>query len=109
MPDHAHVLGAATALDADFVKWVNLWRQLSGFAWSRQRGEALWQEGYWDYTLRDDEPLIEVAAYIVNNPVRAGLVASPLDYPLAGSAKYTMRELVDSVQLRPGRHGGRGL
>jgi putative transposase len=93
MPDHAHVLVEAERPEADFVKWVNLWRQLSGF-WERQRtGEFLWQEGYWDHTLRDDESALAVAAYIVLNPVRARLVTSPDQYPFTGSSRFSVLEL----------------
>ncbi|HXD17606.1 MAG TPA: hypothetical protein VN654_11375 [Vicinamibacterales bacterium] len=37
-----------------------------------------------------------IARYIVENPVRAGLVRSALDYPLSGSDVWTMEELIDS-------------
>ncbi len=87
------MLVEAERSDADFVKWVNLWRQLSGFFERRHSGEYLWQEGYWDHTLRDDESVPSVAAYIVWNPVRAGLAGSPEEYPLTGSSLYTVAEL----------------
>ena len=101
MPDHVHVLVMAERPDADFVKWLGLWRQLSGF-WERRRtGQYLWQEGYWDYTLRDDESVIGIAAYIVANPVRAGIVGSPDRYPYLGSSRYSLAELMAAVQQRP--------
>ena len=101
MPDHVHVLVEAERADADFVKWAHLWRQLSGF-WERQRtGRYLWQEGYWDHTLRDDESLLAIAAYIVLNPVRAGLVASPEEYPFSGSSRFSVAELATHVPRRP--------
>ncbi len=101
MPDHVHVLIEAERADADFLKWVHLWRQLSGF-WERKRtGQYLWQEGYWDHTLRDDESLSAVAAYIVLNPVRAGLVASPEEYPFTGSSRFSVMELAVHEPRRP--------
>jgi len=57
MPDHVHVLVKAERRDADFVKWVNLWRQLSGYFERRRTRQYLWQEGCWDHTLRDDESM----------------------------------------------------
>ena len=83
------------------MKWAHLWRQLSGF-WERQRtGRYLWQEGYWDHTLRDDESLLAIAAYIVLNPVRAGLVASPEDYPFSGSSRFSVAELATHEPRQP--------
>jgi len=101
MPDHAHVLVAGQRPDADFVKWVSLWRQLSGFRERQRSGQFLWQEGYWDHTLRDDESAIAVGAYIAWNPVRAGLVASPEDYAFTGSSRFSLVELASHEPRRP--------
>jgi len=38
-----------------------------------------------------------IARYIIENPVRAGLVCSPIDYPLLGSDLWTLQELIDSL------------
>ena len=43
---------------------------------------GLWQRGYHDRALRRDEDLKAAARYIVMNPLRAGLVKRPGDYPL---------------------------
>ena len=105
MPDHVHALVEAERADADFLKWVHLWRQLSGF-WERKRtGQYLWQEGYWDYTLRGDESVIGIAAYVVWNPVRAALAVSPDQYPYLGSSRYSLAELMTAAQQRPGSDG----
>ena len=105
MPDHVHVLTSAERPNADFVKWLHSWRQLSGY-WERRRtGLYLWQEGYWDYTLRDDESVLGIAAYIVGNPVRAGLVPTPQQYRHLGSSRYTLAELMTAVQQKPRRSG----
>jgi putative transposase len=76
MPDHVHVLVEGTRDDSDFLKWLNLFRQLSGYWEKRRSGCELWQEGYWDYTLRDNDSVASIASYIVWNPVEAGLVGS---------------------------------
>lgn len=46
--------------------------QWKGFLAKTQNIE--WQDGFWDHRLRTDESLEEKAAYILQNPVRAGLV-----------------------------------
>ena len=75
------------------------WKQLTGFAWKQRTGNTLWQKGYFDRVLRSDESDLEVIAYIIDNPVRAGLVRSPEEYPLTGSSVYTWAELMVVARL----------
>ncbi|MGC3981088.1 MAG: transposase [Steroidobacteraceae bacterium] len=42
----------------------------------------IWQPSFHDHAVRTDESLVEMARYVVMNPVRAGLVKSIGDYPL---------------------------
>jgi putative transposase len=101
MPDHLHVLVEGARDDSDFVKWLNLFRQLSAY-WERKRsGNVLWQEGYWDYTLRDDDAVAGIASYIAWNPVEAGLVASPEQYPHIGSERFSVCALAMAPQVKP--------
>lgn len=106
MPDHAHVLVAAQESQGEPLTAFLRWKQWTGYEWRTQTGNRLWQEGYWDYVLRQDEQSLAVAAYIVNNPVRAGLVPSVVDYPHSGSSQYTLTELAAAAQMRP--PSGRG-
>ena len=45
------------------------------------KGGINWQRDFFDHRLRCDESYIEKAYYIRNNPVRAGLVDNPQDWP----------------------------
>jgi REP element-mobilizing transposase RayT len=101
MPDHVHALVRGVREDSDFLKWLDLWRQLSGFWWQSRHHTPLWQEGYWDYTLRDDDALMSVASYIVWNPVAGGLVASPADYPYTFSEAFTIEEIAAVAPRKP--------
>ena len=53
----------------------------------------MWQAGYFERVLRDDEPELPVARYIIENPVRAGLVTSAGSYPLTGSSRYSIAQI----------------
>jgi len=44
-------------------------------------GGRIWQSGFHDHALRQEEDLVEAARYIVANPLRAGLVKRIGDYP----------------------------
>ena len=82
MPDHWHgliELGEGKSLSSTMqrVKGVTarLVKQSCAFEGS------LWDKGFHDHALRRDESVEKVARYIVANPVRAGLVENPIDYP----------------------------
>lgn len=75
MPDHIHWLfSLKEGVLSSFVQ-----RAKSFF--TKAYGEAIWQDGFYDHAIRSDESLINVARYIVANPIRAGLVKSVRDYP----------------------------
>jgi putative transposase len=98
MPDHLHTLLEGQAERADFRLYMHAFKQRSAFNWKRAYGRPLWERSYFEHVLRDDESATTVARYIVDNPVRAGLIASPADYPFSGSGILKMEDLVESVR-----------
>jgi REP element-mobilizing transposase RayT len=86
MPDHLHLL-AGTPTDLDFVSFIQHFKQLSSFRFSRQLATIgrLWQSRFFDHALRVDEDLRAAARYILGNPVRAGIVTDAAHYPYSGS------------------------
>lgn len=100
MPDHAHLLLTAASEGSDLRRMVSSWKQRTGFAWSRTHSAKLWPHGYWERVLRDDEDIVSIARYVIENPVRAQLVKEPRDYRLSGSTVYTLEEIGAAVQMR---------
>ena len=83
MPDHLHWLvqlsdGVNLSRCVQKVKSIatKSVRQTAG-----KKSLSVWQKGFYDHALRREESLIDVARYIVANPLRAGLVRSIGDYP----------------------------
>ena len=76
-------------------------KQYSGFYGKKMSGEAVWQAGYFERVLRENEDIRTVVAYILDNPVRRGLVENARDYPLSGAGMYAISDLVDIVQAAP--------
>jgi putative transposase len=101
MPDHMHALLEATSERANFLKFVAMFKQRSGYAFKQRTGEILWQDSFYDHILRDEEATLAVAAYIVANPLRAGLCCDVRSYPFVGSARYSIEQLIDAIQWRP--------
>jgi putative transposase len=97
MPDHSHILVEALDDLSDLRKFCKLGKQRPGQIHARRVGGPLWQEGYYDRVLRKDEDLRTVARYLLNNPLRAGLVTKPIDYPYLGSDRWTVAEIIDST------------
>jgi hypothetical protein len=60
----------------------------------------LWQPFGYEHVLRDDEKVQIVARYIRENPVRAGLAKTVLEYPFLGSQVYDVRELLATLSER---------
>jgi putative transposase len=94
MPDHLHVLVEARSERADFQAFVKRFKQSTGFMFRQRRGQPLWQPGYHERVLRDDEATEAVIRYILENPIRAHLAARLGEYPFAGSAMYDLEELL---------------
>ena len=101
MPDHLHALVEGKSERADARKFADVFRQTSGFHFRASCGTRLWQEGYYDHVLRDEDATIDVARYIVLNPVRAGFCTDASSYPLLGSSRYTLAELLTAADWYP--------
>ena len=87
MPDHAHmVMSPLDGQDGTAFGLAEILRAIKG-ASSRRINQALgrtgpvWQHESWDHEMRDDESLRGKCDYVANNPVRAGIVTRPEDYP----------------------------
>jgi REP element-mobilizing transposase RayT len=98
MPDHAHLLIEGTAAGADLRRLAKMSKQRSGAVHALRGGGPLWQDGYHDRILRSDDDVKQIARYILENPVRAGLVSRPEEYPYLGSGVWTLAQLFDAYQ-----------
>jgi putative transposase len=97
MPDHMHALAEARTNAADLRRFVWSAKQRSGYLYRRRTGRRLWQKSYYDRTLRENLSSVDVIKYIVNNPLRRGLVRSPVDYPHWGSQIYSRDEILEFI------------
>lgn len=98
MPDHLHALVQGLTDQADLRRFVRLAKQRAGYLFSRQRHQRLWQDSFVDRTLRREDELADVIAYVVNNPIRAGLVDEPDAYRFWGSQTYTRADILEFIQ-----------
>lgn len=95
MPDHVHLFCApneegsagASPSQSDFSlppldNWVRYWK--SQFSKRGKNPQHRWQPDHWDTRLRREESYDTKWDYARNNPVRAGLVVRPEDWPYRG-------------------------
>ncbi|MDP8980695.1 MAG: transposase [Acidobacteriota bacterium] len=81
MPNHVHIL------ITPFVPLPKLTGSLKGITAKRANemlrltGKPFWQEESYDRLVRDGQEFLRIQRYIEWNPVRAGLVSEPCDYP----------------------------
>jgi len=82
MPDHFHWL--VELQKGSLSELMQKTKSLSTKAINLETGRNinLWQRGFHDRALRRDEGLVDMARYVVANPLRAGLVEKLGDYPL---------------------------
>jgi REP element-mobilizing transposase RayT len=88
MPDHLHFLVEGRSDQADFRGAMRVIRQRLTVTYHTWNSGDLWQDGYHERVLRDEEATAAVAEYIVANPVRAGLVENARDYPFSWSIEW---------------------
>jgi len=85
MLDHLHFVLFGVQDDADLWEAVVRFKQKTGFYLNKECSQFHWQKDFYDHIIRQDENLITQIRYILDNPVRKGLVNNWTDYSLKGS------------------------
>ena len=97
MPDHLHVILKGKAENAQPLKAMNKFKQKTGYWFSQNAKQVQWQKSYYDHLIRNDEGVMTHVRYILDNPVRKGIVADWSDYPFKGSTVFNFnKELIDN-------------
>ncbi len=86
MPDHVHVLTTPLRKGDgfwDLSELVHSVKSYSAHRINRHRAAcgSVWLDERYDRWMRDDDEVAEKHGYILSNPVKAGLCASPHVYP----------------------------
>jgi putative transposase len=99
MPDHVHLVAVGTFDASDFLAFIRRAKQLSGYYYSRHFKQRLWQPDSYEHVLRDNEATEAVIRYVIENPLKAGLVERIDDYPHFGSSVYPREALIEFLQF----------
>ena len=115
MPDHQHLIITGTCSDSDIWKAIVSYKQKTGFWMSMNKTGIRWQKDFYDLVIRRHGDVAVQVRYILDNPVRKGLVSSWQDYPF--NTDYhrcykphnsTLNQAVHSIStVLPSSHGTR--
>jgi len=86
MPDHVHLALVPICRPQGPTPIAEIMQAIKGASAHRinrllNRRGKVWQEESFDRASRKEEQFTEKLYYMLANPVRAGLVSNPLDYP----------------------------
>lgn len=95
MPDHVHLLLRGDAEAADVLNAMKSFKHKTGFWLYRNHPLVHWQKDFYDHIVRKEEEVEKHIRYILENPVRAGLVNDWKGYPFKGSTLHNLDEWSD--------------
>jgi putative transposase len=85
MPDHLHFVGGPGTNGCSVLQFVEQVKGASTNAcWTAGWTGKLWQPGCYDVLLNGENEVLAAGEYILMNPVRAGFVEDPEDWPWSG-------------------------
>jgi putative transposase len=96
MPDPLHIFVSGHQ-DFLLTQWVRLLKRALSKVISQSRPH--WQKGFFDHPIRHRESYSEKWEYVRQNPVRAGLVGTPKDWPWQGEIVPIDQQSVDREPL----------
>lgn len=89
MPNHLHFFAWPGSGPMQFDRWVTAWK--AKFSRTVANKTLRWQAGSFHHRIRSWESAEEKYRYMLNNPVRHGLVSTAEDWPYQGDL-FPMRE-----------------
>jgi len=106
LPDHIHSIWKLPLTDDDYSSRWKLIKNSFTKEYIRRVGEAqteptismqkkgekgIWQRRFWEHTIQDERDYSTHCDYIHYNPVKHGLVKSPLDWPHSTFQEFVRR------------------
>jgi REP element-mobilizing transposase RayT len=92
MPDHVHFFAAPEPDAKPLSQFMRFWKEWTSKRLHRELEipQPVWQPEFFDHLLRSSESYSQKWQYVFKNPVRAGLVARPEDWPWQGEVETLM-------------------
>ena len=97
MPDHQHLIFTGTTGNSNVLGAMVKYKQKTGFWMSTNKPEMRWQKDFYDHIIRTNENIATQVRYILDNPVRKGLVTCWHEYPFKGSIGCNIEDILIGI------------
>ncbi len=87
MANHVHLLAWPRVPPPRFLRSLKGYTAREANKILGRTGEAFWQKESYDHWVRNTAELERIRSYVEQNPVKAGLVSSPQDYPRSSASR----------------------
>lgn len=92
MANHVHLLVSPRVPVSRLMQSLKRFTAREGNRLLGRTGQPFWQDESFDRLVRDEAERERILRYIERNPVNAGLVASPEDFPWSSASNIDQRE-----------------
>jgi putative transposase len=99
MPDHCHLLLTGRSPNCDLSKLISSFKGNAAAVLRDSGRHDVWQKSFHDHVIRDADGFRKAAAYIWENPLRAGLVENAHDWPFSGSLVIDWRPTATQTNI----------
>jgi len=97
MPNHVHVLITPRVPLSEFMQSLKRFTAREGNRFLGLTGQPFWQDESYDRLVRDEREFTRIARSIEMNPVNAGLVAEPDQFPWSSARPIANRPQVTNL------------
>jgi putative transposase len=87
MSNHVHILIWPKALLPEITKAIKGFTAREANRVLGRTGQKFWQDESFDHAVRSEDEFYRIMRYIERNPVKAGLVESPEQWPWSSAAR----------------------
>jgi REP element-mobilizing transposase RayT len=97
MPEHVHTVVIGSEAQSDALRSMEMFKQASGW-WLKNNQPAIeWEKSFYDRIARSIYEVADLTRYLVNNPVRRGLVKDWREYPFTGAIGIDLEEFLSEL------------
>lgn len=93
MPDHCHIIFSGKGEGADTLRAMSRFKDHAQHWFDQNRIGVRWQDDFYDRILRAEKETERQVRYVLDNPVKKGLVRDWKEYPFKGSTVYDFDDL----------------
>jgi REP element-mobilizing transposase RayT len=97
MPNHVHLLVTPRVPISRLTQSLKRFTALEANRILGLTGQSFWQDESYDRPVRDAAEFDRIALYIERNPVRAGLAATPEEYPWSSARPINNRPQINNL------------